>query len=120
MWNGRAMRAGHCVGLLLAALCAAGMARADTPVELINPGMEAPYNPANPDNTATSGLVSGVIANGWSDNSAWAGATVQYSQETANPHSGSSCQKVVVTSVGTGPVQFIQAIQLPAGNLYTA
>ena len=92
------------------------MARADTPVELTNPGMEGPYNPVNLNN----GAISGALANGWSDNSQWANPTVQYSEETTNPHSGSACQKVVATSVGAGRVQFIQSFQLQAGNLYTA
>jgi len=78
--------------------------------------MEAPYNTVNLNN----GAISGAIANGWSDNSAWANPTVQYSEETSNPHSGLACQKVVVTSVGTGQVQFIQPFPLQAGNIYTA
>jgi hypothetical protein len=100
---------------VLAALCAAGVARADKPVGLTNPGMEPPYNTVN----LNGGAISGAIANGWSDNSAWANATVQYSEDTSNPHSGLACQKVAVGSVGTGRVQFTQGFPLQAGNIYT-
>ena len=112
----RPARAPHCVALLLAAVCAAGAAHADTPVALTNPGMEPPYDTVNLNN----GAIYGAIANGWSDNSAWANPTVQYSEETNNPHSGLACQKMVVSSVGTGQAQFIQPFPLQAGNIYTA
>src|ERR1017187_5253291 len=102
--------------LLFAAVCAAGAAHASTPVELVNPGMEEPYNGVN----LNSGAISGALAHGWNENSAWANATVQYSEEKNNPHSGSACQKALVTSAGTGRVQFYQQFQLQAGNLYTA
>ncbi len=101
--------------LLIAALWAPGTARADTAVALVNPGMEAPYIAVN----LNGGAISGAIANGWSDNSAWASPTVQYSEETSNPHSGLACQKVVVASAGSGQVQFIQQFPLQAGNIYT-
>jgi len=91
-------------------------AHADTSVPLTNPGMEPPYEPVN----LNGGSISGAIASGWSDNSAWANASVQYSEETTNPHSGTACQKAVVSSVGTGRVQFVQNFSLQAGNLYTA
>jgi hypothetical protein len=102
------------VALLLVALAVA--VQADTQVELTNPGMEAPYTPVNLNN----GAIAGVIANGWSDNSAWASPAIQYSEETNNPHSRAACQKMAVTSVGSGRAQLIQQFQLQAGNLYTA
>jgi hypothetical protein len=106
----------RCAALLFAAICAGVAAHAATPVALVNPGMEPPYNAVNLDD----GAISGSIAYGWSDNSGWASATVQYSEDTNNPHSGSASQKVVVTSVGTGRVQFIQQFGLLADNVYTA
>jgi hypothetical protein len=103
-----------CAALLLAAVCAA---RAQTQVALTNPGMEPPYNAVS----AGSDLnITGVIANGWTDNSSWANAAIQYSEETNNPHGGTACQKMVVTSVGSGQLQFVQQFELQAGNLYTA
>ena len=107
--------AGRCAALAAAALCASA-ALASTPVDLVNPGMEAPYSAVN----LNGGAISGELANGWSDNSAWANPTVQYSEENNDPHSGLACQKVVVTSVGTGRVQFYQQFPLQAGNIYTA
>ncbi len=112
----RRQRCGGVAALLVAVICAGGAARADTPVPLTNPGMEAPYNTVN----LNGGAISGALASGWSDNSAWANPTVQYSKETGNPHSGSACQKVVVASAGSGRVQFIQPFPLQTGNLYTA
>ena len=112
------LRRSYC-GACAALVCALGVtgaAYADTPVELVNPGMEQPYDAVDINN----GAISGSIANGWSDNSDWANPTVQYSPDTTGPHSGSACQKVVVTSVGTGRVQLVQQFQLQAGNIYTA
>ena len=106
----------HCAAFLFAFVCAGGAAHAATPVALANPGMEEPYNTVN----SNGGAISGKLAHGWSDNSAWANATVQYSEEKTNPHSGSACQKVVVTSPGTGRVQFNQQFPLQTGNIYTA
>ena len=102
--------------VLLLAVCATVAMRADTQVVLSNPGMEAPYGTVS----INSGAISGALANGWSDNSSWANPTVQYSEETSNPHSGMACQKAVVTSVGSGRVQFYQPFSLQAGNHYTA
>ena len=74
----------------------AGLAAAQTPtpVTLVNPGFEAPYNTVN----LNGGTITGQVANGWSDNSSYDNATVQYSQETTNPHGGASCQKIVVAN----------------------
>jgi hypothetical protein len=105
----------HYAALGLAAIFVAA-ARADTTVALTNPGMEPPYVSVNQDGSG----ISGNIAAGWQDNSGWASATVQYSEETNNPHSGSACQKMAVTSVGSGRAQFLQPFQLQAGNIYTA
>ncbi len=108
--------ASHCATLLFAAVCAGGVVHAATPVALTNPGMEPPYDAVNLDN----GAISGALANGWTENSAWADATVQYAEDTTGPHGGTASQKVVVTSVGTGRAQFYQQFQLQAGNIYTA
>jgi uncharacterized protein (TIGR03437 family) len=93
-------------------------ARAITPtnVALINPGFESPYVAVSGNN----GQISGNIANGWSDNSAWSNSTVQYAQEFNNPYSGASCQKMAVQSIGSGEAQFLQGIPVLAGSLYTA
>jgi hypothetical protein len=99
---------------LLTALSAG--AQTSTAVALANPGFEAPYQSVN----GNGGKITGQTASGWTENSAWANATVQYAQETGNPHSGASCQKIVVVSAGTGEMQLLQTFQLHAGNIYTA
>ncbi len=106
----------RCAALVCAAVFAAVAAYADTPVALTNPGMEPPYNVVYEDN----GAITGYLAYGWNENSTWASAAAQYSEDSNNPHSGLASQKVVVTSVGTGRVQFTQQFQLQAGNIYTA
>ncbi len=89
---------------------------ADTNVPLVNPGLDPPYAAVS----ANGGTISGVIAKGWSDNSSWANAAVSYSQESSNCHSGNSCQKIEVTSVGSGNVQFLQNYRQQSGNIYSA
>jgi uncharacterized protein (TIGR03437 family) len=88
---------------------------AGTAVPLNNPGLDGPFSPVS----QNGGKISGAIANGWSDNSGWANPTIQYSQETSNCHSGASCQKIEVSSVGSGRMQFVQTYQQQAGNIYT-
>ena len=47
------------------------------------------------------------IVEGWCDNSSWADVDVQYQPDTANPHSGKSCQQVHCTRFGSGAIQMI-------------
>ncbi len=89
---------------------------AATNVPLANSGFESPYSAVS----ANNGLVAGWVANGWSDNSTWSDSTVQYSQDFSNPHSGASCQKMVVAAVADGEAQLLQSVPLLAGSLYTA
>jgi hypothetical protein len=88
-----------------AILVARVAAPASTPtnVALANPGFESPYFAFSGNN----GQISGNIAKGWSDNSTWSDSTVQYAQEFNNPHSGASCQRMAVASVGSGEAQFL-------------
>jgi hypothetical protein len=94
----------------------AAQAGTPTPVTLTNPSFEGNYLPVG-DATAQIG---GLVANGWQDNSSWANVAVRYSQETNNPHSGTSCQKISVTSVTSGQVQLVQSFPVVGGSLYTA
>jgi hypothetical protein len=82
---------------------------------LANPGFEGKYAPVN----SSSRTVTGVIASGWTDNSAFGDVTVNYSRDTRNPRSGSSCQKVDVTAVNSGAFEFQQRVNVKTGNLYT-
>ncbi len=102
-------------GVLSASLaCVAASQPASVP--LGNPGFEDSYFPVG----GNSGSIAGMTANGWSDNSTWANATVAYSRETINPHSGASCQKIVVGKVPDGEMQFLQPVSLVGGSIYTA
>jgi len=95
---------------------AAALATTPINVPLVNPGFESPYLAVSGNN----GTITGSIANGWADNSAWSDSTVQYAQEFNNPHSGASCQKMAVASIGSGEAQFQQGMPVVAGSLYTA
>lgn len=83
--------------------------------QLTNPGFEGSYQPVN----SGKASITGVVAKGWSDNSAWADVTVDYSRDTTNPHSGRSCQAVDIKSVGSGQFEFQQEVKVRAGQLYT-
>lgn len=63
--------------------------------------------------------VSGNVANGWHENSCWAsgGATISYAHDTANPHGGSSSQRV---NLGSGTMQIrTPFFEFPGGKTYT-
>jgi len=81
---------------------------------LTNPGFEGPYYTVTPQ---SPGVTSGLVANGWTDDAWWiSGATVAYSQDTSVYHSGSSSQKIVVS---TGYGDFEQYPTFQPGR-YTA
>ena len=82
--------------------------------QIVNGGFEDDYVLAQP--YATVGKVSGLIAAPWHDDSSWAPVTIVYTQESAHPHGGKSCQKVAITEVAAGAearAQFVQELQLP-------
>jgi hypothetical protein len=83
--------------------------------QLNNPGFEGRYLPVSSSKPTTTGS----IAEGWSDNSGWADVTVHYGRDTTDPHSGTSCQKVVLQAVRTGEFQLVQELPGKAGHLYT-
>ncbi len=98
-----------CGAALLAACYAA-----ETYAQMINPSFEGPYNAV----ASTESTITGVVANGWIDNSSWANVNVDYEQETSDPHSGASCQKIIVSEVKSGQVQLYQGVPVTAGYLY--
>ena len=58
----------------------------------------------------------------WADNSSWGvpNPRVTYSQDTGNPHGGTSSQKVSVESVPAGTaVQLLQSLTVLPGQVYT-
>jgi hypothetical protein len=85
--------------------------------QLLNSGFEPPYASIGVNNP-----ISGNIAVNWYDNSSWGvpNPTVTYSQDTTNPHSGTSSQKVSVQTMPTGTdVQLAQSLTLIPGQVYT-
>ena len=80
-----------------------------------NPGFEGAYLPV-----ASSGLatLSGVIAQGWQDNSDWAPVSVAYASDAANPHGGAASQKVRVLAVPSGAAQLAQSVTLTPRRTY--
>ncbi len=89
------------------------------PLEMLtNPGFELPFEPlpSLPD----CPNISGEIAQPWFDNSCWEGnepAHVDYAEDTENPHSGVSSQRIEVQG---GIMQIGQSVPLQAGKLYTS
>jgi hypothetical protein len=67
---------------------------------------------------ASAEKISGTVGDGWSDNSDWADVRVEYAADRENQHGGKAAQKIVVTKVASGAVQFVQKIPLVAGKTY--
>lgn len=107
-----------CLFLLLTTVAA--VAQTPTQVPLVNPGFEAPYGAVNQAAGVTT--ITGQVANGWLDNSRTSNATVQYAQDTSNPHGGASSQKIVVVDPGSAEASFVTRADFPvrSGNIYTA
>lgn len=83
--------------------------------QLTNAGFEGPYQPVN----SSSKKITGFIANGWTDNSAWGDVTVDYQQDTSGPHGGTSCQKVAIKAIKSGGFQMLETVPMTTGHLYT-
>jgi len=81
---------------------------------LLNPGLESPFI------SPTILNVSGVLATNWTA-TAVQGAQLAGSQETANVHGGSSCQKIAVSGLNaTNSASFFQPFKFQAGHVYNA
>ncbi|QYY34386.1 endo-1,4-beta-xylanase [Ruficoccus sp. ZRK36] len=104
------------------AVMAGSVVKADQPSSaLTNPGFEAPYTPAVSTSHGISGkaTVTGEIAKGWSDNSSWAPVVVHYSEASGlDAHSGDSAQQIAIESMKDGRLQFVQPVQMKAGEAY--
>ncbi len=85
---------------------------------LKNPDISSPFVPVIP--SPGIGKISGVIAHGWQDNSAWANVRVRYSEERTTVHSHKSCQRIDVLQVlDDGRVHFFQPLNgMSAGQGY--
>jgi len=99
-------------GLAFAATIGATPCRAQT---LKNPGFEIPGKTLASASGAPGGKadIRGQIAEGWADNSSWADVKLDYSLDSASPHSGKLAQKVAITR---GFSQFMQPLLLTAGR----
>lgn len=86
--------------------------------QLWNPGLEPPFGLVGVNNP-----ISGKIAANWHHNIATAGAggaRAVFSQDTNNPHSGTSSQKIEsLAGDSKSPTQLIQDVALVPGATYT-
>src|SRR5690349_14672740 len=92
------------VALLALLIVRIAAAQTATSVPLANPGFEAAFGSVNQAAGVTT--ITGQIGSGWLDSSSQFKATVQFAQETSNPHGGNSCQKITVVNPGTGQPNF--------------
>ncbi len=116
-----------CCFLLLgvALLSVEQQARAQDTTLLTNPGFEDPYNTVTsqpgPGSTQVTQHISGQIANGWSDDTAWTSDTIAYAKDTTIFHSGQAAQRIDITAIPAGQaMQFRQVLSLQASQVYTA
>lgn len=103
------------IPLLTAATHHRPTAQVVTPATITNPSFETPYNTVLDDN----GQVTGAVANGWQNNGGYGDVTAVYSQNTANPHSGTSCQEIALSAIRSGELQMYQPAAFKGGNIYT-
>ncbi|MGL4232148.1 MAG: PA14 domain-containing protein [Casimicrobium sp.] len=85
---------------------------------LSNPGFEGAYAPISirPNATGDKATIDGEVANGWEDNSTWAGVTAVYSRESAGMRGGSLAQKIELSAVTSGQLQIVQSFRGSAGT----
>src|SRR5205814_6495589 len=90
---------------------------------LSNTGFEGDYTPVVIYDTKAR--LTGVVANGWKDDSSWAQVEVAYSKDetTGSAHGGKACQRIDIKKVDrvtdkTSVVQFNQALLLTQGATY--
>lgn len=83
--------------------------------ELKDPGFETPGPALVSTSDAPSGKaqISGMVAEGWEDNTNWADVKIAYSLDPANPHGGRLSQRI---EVGRGFAQFVQPVQFTSGR----
>jgi hypothetical protein len=89
-------------------------------VNLTNSGFEGDYKlaPSSSDAPSQKAVITGQMAEGWSDNSDWADIDVEYSKETLNPHRGTAAQRINVKRVTSGAVQFVQPVTFKKGRVH--
>jgi hypothetical protein len=83
---------------------------------LLNGDFNGPFH--SPGDTR-DGSITGEIANGWEDNSAWADVSILYGKDDLNPYPGNTtAQAITVQSVRSGAVQFVQGFEQRKGRTY--
>jgi hypothetical protein len=79
-----------------------------------NPGLDGAYGAV----VTADASITGVVADGWGDNSDWGDVDVRYSQETATARSGGSAQRIDVDAIREGRMQFAQELALPVSSTH--
>ncbi|HEX8236978.1 MAG TPA: hypothetical protein VF600_13550 [Abditibacteriaceae bacterium] len=85
-----------------------------------NADFEGAYAPvaSSSDAPTQKAQIGGVIAPGWQDNSNWADVGVEYSKDAVNPHRGQAAQKIQISRVSSGAVQFVQNVSFKKGRVH--
>lgn len=106
--------------LALKVLCLLALTSLAAPAqEVLNGDFKGPFLPVKvPDGSNAKAKVEGKIAAGWRDESAWGEVAVAYSQDPTGGKDGLPAQKIEVTSVTKGSVQFVQELKFAAGTVY--
>ncbi|CAN5761454.1 hypothetical protein BH09VER1_BH09VER1_13270 [soil metagenome] len=106
------------IATLISSLSLASAETDGTQMPVQNAGFEEPFMTVPAPNPAKKAQITGMLVDGWSDNSDWADISVDYSKDTDNPHGGQSSQKVDVTRVDSGAVQVTQKVEFRANHQY--
>ncbi len=104
----------RCLTISLASFLAA-CALAQTSVPVTNPDFEDGFYSLSDRN----GQVTGMIGNGWYDNSGYGDYTAVYSQDQTTVHGSTSSQKISVSAIQSGNLQMLQFIPLHGGRVYS-
>jgi hypothetical protein len=107
-------------GWMLLAIGRAVLAQDNNLVPQENTGFEGNYTAvaSSSDAPDQKAQISGVIAPGWSDNSNWADVAVTYAKDSVNTHRGQAAQKIQITRVNSGAVQFVQNVSFKKGRVH--
>ncbi len=87
--------------------------------ELGNAGFEDGFVPIRPA-AGRKAKLSGEIAAGWSDDSAWAEVELRYAADREVKRGGKASQRLQIRAIRSGQVQFVQNLALRAGRRYSA
>lgn len=87
--------------------------------ELGNAGFEDGFAAIPPD-AGRKARLSGEIAAGWSDDSAWADVELRYAADREVRRSGTASQRLQIRAIRSGQVQFVHNLVLRAGRQYRA